>query len=255
MELQPAGMALLALGAAAGAAIQAATGFGFAILAAPVFLAVLDSTAAVPILIALHVVQSAVLVPRLWSGVPWRALGLLSLGAAAGCPLGLWLFHALDVRQLKLAAGIVILGVAALLALRRLRSSSPPPSGTGDERREATASTVVAGTAAGALTAILVMPGPPLMIHLLRHSMPHAAARALSLTFFAACYVAVFATHVTTGSFDRQSWATIAILLLPVLLGTALGLRLAPLLAARHFALVLNLLLVAAGLGALLSAL
>lgn len=248
-------MVLLALAVAAGAAIQAATGFGFAILAAPVFLAVLDSTAAVPILIALHVVQSAALMPRMWTGVPWRSLGRLSLGAAVGCPLGLWLFRALEVRQLKLAAGIVILAVASLLALRRLRPSGVQLLEPGAEQRETTSSMVATGAAAGALTAILVMPGPPLMVHLLRHPLPPDAARALSLTFFAACYVAVLAAHVTAGSLDRRSWSTVAALLLPVLIGTALGLRLAPWLAARHFALVLNLLLAAAGLGAILSAL
>lgn len=254
MELQPAGMALLALGAAVGAAIQAATGFGFAIVAAPVFLAVLESTAAVPILVALHVVQSAVLVPRVWTGVPWRAFRLLSLGAAGGCPLGLLLFRALEVRQLKLAAGIVILAVAGLLALRRLRSRGLQPTAAEDQRGQASASAIATGAAAGVLTAILVMPGPPLMIHLLRHPLPPAAARALSLTFFAACYVAVFAAHAAGGSVDRQSWTAIAALLAPMLIGTVLGLRLAPLLAGRHFALVLNILLAAAGVGALLSA-
>ena len=255
MDLQPAALALLAAGALAGAAIQAATGFGFAIVAAPVFLAVLESTAAVPILVALHVVQSAVLVPRVWAGVPWPAFGRLALGAGVGCPLGLWLFRALEVRQLKLATGVVILAVAALLALRRRRPSGGHADGRGAGRRAAAASTVATGAAAGALTAILVMPGPPLMIHLLRHPIPHEAARALSLTFFAACYVAVLVAHVAAGSLDRDALPVLSLLLVPVLIGTALGLHLAPMVAARHYALMLNLLLLTAGLGAIISAL
>ena len=252
MEPDAATLMMLALATAAGAAVQAATGFGFAILAAPVFLAVLGSTEAVPILIALHVGQSALIVPRVWAGVPWRHAAWLGLGAALGCPLGLLAFQSLDVRQLKLAAGLVILGVAGLVALRR--RTPPPPSGTAVTGSRPLA-TFLTGTLSGALTALLVMPGPPLMVHLLRHPLPYEVARALSLTFFAACYVALLTLHMTADSMSRSAWGVVAWLLAPMLVGTIWGLRLARHLATRHFARVLNALLLLAGLGAIASAL
>lgn len=256
MPLDIADWTMLATAVAAGAAVQAATGFGFAILAAPVFLAVLNSTSAVPILVALHVVQCVVLVPRVSAGVPWPQFRGLGLGALAGCPLGLVLFHALDVRVLKLAIGVIILFVAAMLAWRRLRPvAGSDATGTGPAAQGTGVALGITGALSGALTALLVMPGPPLMVHLLRHPLPPAPARSLSIAFFAACYAAVLAAHIATGALNRSGWEIILALLAPVLLGTFVGFRLAPWLAERHFAPVLNGLLLLAGLGAIWSAL
>lgn len=248
-------LVLLGIATMAGAAVQAATGFGFAILAAPVFLAVLDTTAAVPILVALHVVQSAMLVPRVWRRVPWALFRGLAVGAVAGGALGLVLFHALEVRHLKLAVGVTVLLVAALLAVRRFAAASPTTvasSETGPERARSVV--LVTGALSGLLTAVLVMPGPPLMVHLLRRPLPAIEARALSLTLFAACYVAVLAAHAATGSLDRAAWLTIGWLTGPVVAGTLAGLGLMRWLADKHFAFVLNILLVLAGVGAIASA-
>lgn len=255
MELQPLNLALLGLATALGATVQAATGFGFAILAAPVFLAVLDSTAAIPALVALHVVQCAFIVPRVWAKVPWRVFIHLAFGAALGCPLGLWLFSALDVRQLKLATGVVILIAAALLLLRRTRGILRPQADRDAASGRAPMATVVTGGLAGAMTAVLVMPGPPLMVHFLHRPLAQEAARALSITFFAACYVAVLAAHLMAGSMTRDTWAMLPWLVLPVLIGTVAGLSGARWLRDHHTAIVLYVLLVAAGLGALISAL
>ena len=255
MELHLPSMVLLALATAVGATVQAATGFGFAIVAAPVFLAVLNSAVAVPILLALHVVQCAFIVPRVWASVPWQAFTHLAFGAAVGCPLGLWLFGNLDVRQLKLAAGIVILAAAGLLIYRQASSArNDRIAHEGALQAEAPA-TAVTGAVAGALTALLVMPGPPLMVHFLRRPLAQEAARALSITFFAACYVSVLSAHVIAGNLSGAAWQTVAWLVAPVLIGTAAGLSGARWLSDRHFAIALHVLLLAAGVGAVLSAL
>ena len=249
--MDPSATALLALAAATlvGAAVQAITGFGFAILAAPVFLAVLNSTEAVPLLAALHIVQSAMLVPRLWSKVPAQLFRWLMLGAGIGCPLGLMLFSSLDVRGLKLAAGVTILVASALMYLRSRRRLAPRPQDGG------TLEPVAMGVMSGALTALLVMPGPPLMILLMRKPLPPETARALSLTFFAACYVAVTLMNLGLGTLTLASAPTAMQLVLPVIAGTIGGRKLAPLLPARHFMAALYMLLVLAGLGAIVSAL
>ncbi|MGD9804740.1 MAG: sulfite exporter TauE/SafE family protein [Hyphomicrobiaceae bacterium] len=256
MDLSFAALSTLALAVTIGSAVQAATGFGFAILAAPVFLAVLQSTATVPILVALHVVQCLILVPKIWSGIPWPEFNRLAIGALFGCPAGLLLFRMLDVRQLKLGVGLVILLVTALLAWRQFRSSRVTASLIKAEPRRGTAITrVVTGGFSGVLTAVLVMPGPPLMVNLLRDPLPAASARALSIGFFAACYVAVLAVHLASGELDAAAGSIVGWLALPVLLGTVGGLLGSRWLQDRHYAPIMTALLLAAGLGAILSAL
>jgi uncharacterized membrane protein YfcA len=256
MEPSAGDLTMLATAAAAGAALQAGTGFGFAILAAPVFLAVLQSTSAVPILVALHVVQCLIIVPRIWNAIPWPEFKRLAVGALLGCPVGLLLFRYLDVRQLKLSVGLVILGVTALMIGRRARAAvaiAVPH----DARSLQGASwhRTVTGALSGALTAVLVMPGPPLMVSLLRHPLPAASARALSIGFFAACYVAVLAVQGVTGEFDAAAGSIVAWLIAPVVLGTIAGLRGVRWLTDRYFAPLMTVLLFAAGIGAIVSAL
>jgi uncharacterized membrane protein YfcA len=253
-----AGFAVLTLGAAAGALVQAVTGFGFAILAAPVFLWVLGSTTAIPILVALHVVQSAMLVPGVLAHAPRDELARLGAGALVGAPLGFLALGALEVRQLKIAAGLAILAVAALMAWRRRKP--PVRLDTGEDTAHAalgaaSAASVATGAASGALTALLVMPGPPLMVHLMRRPILPETARALSLTFFGACYVGVLAMSLAAGQLAARDIMLVALLSAPVALATVAGRRLGPRLLGRHFVAVLNVLLVLAGLGALASAL
>jgi uncharacterized membrane protein YfcA len=254
MEPSATDLAMLAAAAAAGAALQAGTGFGFAILAAPVFLAVLQSTSAVPILVALHVVQCLIIVPRIWNAIPWPEFKRLAIGALLGCPIGLLLFRYLDVRQLKLGVGLVILGVTSLMIWRRARAAVAVPH---DARSLESASRqrVITGALSGALTAVLVMPGPPLMASLLRHPLPAASARALSIGFFAACYVAVLAVQGAAGDMDATAGWIVAWLIAPVVLGTIGGLLGVRWLTDRHFAPLMTVLLIAAGVGAIMSAL
>ncbi len=245
-------LAALIVATGLGAAAQAATGFGFAIIAAPVFLWVFDSTAAIPILVALHVVQSILLVPRVWHAAGRWHLSRLVMGAGIGCPLGLWLLTGADTRQLKLGVGVTILAVLGLLLWRHRRLAGS--SATDAASDISTASTMTAGCAAGALTALLVMPGPPLMVYFLRHPQAAAATRALTLTFFAICYVAVTAANVTLGLLDGRSIAVLAILAAPVALGTLAGWSLARRIDDRHMRNIMLALLALSGIGALASA-
>ncbi len=245
------GLAALAAATLAGALVQATTGFGFAIVAAPVFLAVMNSKAAIPVLVALHIVQSALLAPRLWTAVSRWHLKRLAAGAAVGCPLGLLLLQRLDVRGLKLVLGGLIL-VALVLFVVRGRMQ---PAGVGQPQHRRGPLTALTGLASGVLTSILVMPGPPLMAYLAGERWPRDASRALSLTFFAGCYVLVFLLALAAGAVDAAGWRAIAVLAPASLLGTLAGLRLAPRISEAHFRQAILGLMLLSGLGAILSAL
>jgi uncharacterized membrane protein YfcA len=207
----------------------------------------------------LHVIQSAMLVPALWRDAPRTALYRLLLGAALGCPLGFALFLFADVRLLKLLVGVLILSVTAVIVGRErgLLDALPGPTHPGpateiDARAWPTTTT---GAVSGTMTALLVMPGPPLMIWLMGSALGKVEARALSLTFFAICYGAVSLLGIAAGQVDRTTWLLALMLAPAVVLGTMAGTRMNRLISESRFRQVVLALLLLSGLGAMASAL
>lgn len=245
-------LAVLVAAAFFGALVQAATGFGFAIVAAPLFLWATASTAAIPLLVALHVVQSLLLVPQVWHKASGWYLRRLVAGAIVGTPAGLWLYRAADVRSLKLAIGVTILVVVGLLIRREAR---PPAAARHVAAAHGTLPTVLTGIAAGAMTALLVMPGPPLMVYFMGENRAGDEVRALSLSFFALCYAAVSLAHLALQGYALRDLQAIAVLTPVVVLGTMAGSALAGGFSEAAFRLAILLLLVTTGVGAVASAL
>lgn len=245
---------VLAAATAAGAAIQAATGFGFAILAAPFFLVVLNSGHAIAVLVLLHLVQTAMMVPGLVREASSRLLALLTIGGLVGCPIGIAVFRHLDVAALKVTIGVAILVAAALLILREAGTLARAVPVHRQGRQELWPG-LLTGAVSGLLTSILVMPGPPLMLLMAHERMPKAATRALSLTFFGLCYVFVSGLHAVSGTVDRGVlWLALA--LSPATwIGTRIGVRLATHLTEARFQAAILTLLVLSGIGALASGL
>jgi uncharacterized membrane protein YfcA len=205
-----------------GAFVQSATGFGFALVAAPIFLIAMDSVKAIIVLVALHVVQSAMLVPRLWRHAPSQLLLPMMAGSLAGMPIGLAILSHLDLQTLKLAVGLVLLLSTALLAAREVGWLSAFGARSAiSEARITTAGSV--GFLSGLLTALLVMPGPPLIVYSASLDIEKIKSRALSLTLFGFCYVATTVFHAVTGNLTQDAWQWLAILVPAVIVGTYLG--------------------------------
>ena len=252
--------AMLALGAAGGAVVPAATGFGFAIVAAPVFLAVLNSHAALQILVVIHLVQSVMMLREVWPHVPVRLLRALIIGAAVGSPIGLAAFVSLDVRSLKLAVGCLILLFTALLVAREAGLLGRPlPAGKAgvvpDTAGTPRPRTYIAGGVSGAMTSLLVMPGPPLMLYFADAPLPHLRARALAVVFFAFCYLFVTALNTFVTGMGEGVWPLALGLALPVYLGTLAGQQIARRVTQGAFRAAVFALLVLSGIGAIVSAL
>lgn len=221
---EPVILLVLMAAAFAGAFVQAAVGFGFALIAAPIFLTAMESGSAMQVLVAIHVVQSAMLVPGLCRSAPAKLLHPMLLGSLAGFPLGLAVFVALDLDTLKLAVGIVMLVFTALLVARDRSCLSQMFASSGPPNR---AAAVGVGASAGVLTSVLVMPGPPLILYVAARRIGKEESRALSLTFFAFCYVAVTLLHATWTGMSFETWVLAAALSPVVMIGTLLGHRLA----------------------------
>lgn len=153
---------LLAAGAgvAVGAALQSATGFGFAVLAAPLMFAALEPREAIGLLLLLGMIHGTLTLategrrPRQLTATCVTLLAW-SLPAAL---VGVAVLRSLDAVTLQVA---VTLGVLATLAARRF--SSTPHVRTREPRWAAP----LAGFSAGALVTSTNTSGPPLLLYLL----------------------------------------------------------------------------------------
>ena len=233
--------------------MQATFGFGFAILAAPLFLVVMDSTGAIPVLAILNLAVSAVVAARIWRAAPAKLFGLLCAASLAGFPIGLALFRGADVSDLKVAAGTVIM-MFALLLLARERGASFPRKSDANTDRPSVAMALCAGALSGIMGAALAMPGPVAMLYLSAARLSKDQSRALALAFFTFVYGAVCLLHAWDGGLSAARMALAAKLLLAVFAGAVAGHWLARHVSeARYRQLVLVILFVA-GLYAVLSA-
>jgi uncharacterized protein len=163
----------LAATTAGAALLYTLTGFGFAVLAAPLFLLFVDPPRAIQLVIIISTVLSFVALPGLWRAIAPGLLLRLGLGSLAGLPLGLVAFRYADPVVVRSLVGATILAFAALLGWRRRRGAGefPGPFGMKPGIEIAT------GLVAGAATALVGMAGPPVLIYLLLAGAPPRTVR------------------------------------------------------------------------------
>lgn len=152
-------LAATAVAVMAGAAIQSATGFGFALLAAPLAFAALDSHEAIGLLLLLGI-EIGVLTLATEGRRPQpmvRRCAVVLAWAIPAAVAGVAVLRALDAVTLQIAVSI---GVAATLIVRRRAPAAP-------REREPRWAPPVTGLSAGALVTTTNTSGPPLLLYLL----------------------------------------------------------------------------------------
>jgi uncharacterized membrane protein YfcA len=232
----------------AAALLQAAGGFGFAVLATPLFLLFVEPARAIQLVIIVTAALSIVVLPGLHRAVAPRLLLRLTLGSLAGLPLGLIAFRYADPRLVRAVVGAVIVAFAALLALSRHRLRRQPPFGARPVLD------LAAGAVSGAATALIGMSGPPVLMYLLLVGTPPRTARATLLSFFALAYGATLVSHAATIGIPAATWLGAGVLIPFALLGGFAGRSLGDRLGAEAFTALAIGLLGAAGLYTLAAA-
>jgi uncharacterized protein len=147
-------MVLAATAAFAGAFVQSASGFGFALLLSPALFAAVDPVEAVGALLALGLALN-LLVLLEGGRVDARALVPVLVAALPGLALGVLLLSELSKSALQVAVGIAVIGAAGWqLARRRAgRERHAPPAW-------------LAGVTSGVLTTSISVSGPPIVLWL-----------------------------------------------------------------------------------------
>jgi uncharacterized protein len=225
-------MVLAALAALVGAAVQSATGFGFALVLSPALFAVMEPTEAVTALLLLGVVLN-LLVLLEGHDVRWSLVPPLILPAVPGLVLGALLLSALSREPLQIGVGVAVIA-AALWQLRHRGLARGVPA-------------AVAGLTSGVLTTSISISGPPLVLWLEAQELRPAEFRATLAALFLALNVLGGAVLLAIEGSGAVDLGELAPLLGLVLVGYALGAFAFRRLDQRRFATVVIALVICTG--------
>jgi len=209
---------LAAVATLVAAAIQSTTGLGFAMIAAPALLAVLEPREAITLLLLLSLLVSLLLLfgERRPLAIRRRDLTAVLAAALPGLALGVLVLEAVTKEQLQVLTGVVVIVVAAI------QLGKPEPeaaSGSGDDLAVHPATTAGVGLLVGTLTTSTTVNGPPLALWLFARGASPAEVRDTLAAAFLALNALGLAAVALTGEGLSADGGYLA-LLVPV---TALG--------------------------------
>ncbi|SDO03177.1 sulfite exporter TauE/SafE family protein [Geodermatophilus sp. DSM 45219] len=223
-------MLLASLAVLVGATVQAAAGFGLALIAGPALVAVLAPTEAVTTLMVLATTTTLLLLlVRRGSrpAVRWTDVRVVTLAAVPGIVAGVLVLAVVSKTALQLAVGVGVLAAVALQVLRR-----PVPGRTGPSRW----ATLVVGLVAGLLTTTTSTNGPPLVLWLERRQVAPAEMRDTLAALFLALNLIGAAVLTASGRAGQALRPEVVlVLLVAAVVGHVAGRRLFHLLDVRLF--------------------
>jgi uncharacterized protein len=203
-----------AAGVVAGATLQAATGFGFSLLAAPLVFAAVHRHPAQAVglltLLGTEVNLLTIATERRRPRPLARDAVVLCAWALPGALAGVALLRALPPVAIQVA---VTLGVVGTLVARRLG------------RRHLHVPAWTAGLTSGALTTSTSISGPPLLLHLLGRDLPPARVRDTMTVCFLGLAAITVAALAATGTHATPDVGAVAALVPAVAVAHLVGRR------------------------------
>ena len=203
------------------ATVQSATGFGFGLIAVSAFLIVLNSVAAIQLVMIITLVMSCVHWPKLRGIAPGYLLKWLSIGCLLGFPLGILVYKQLDLDTIKLLVAILIILISAQNAWYLLRKAKTPSPR--DQLPHKPSTVMGVGIASGLMASSMAMPGPAVMLYLSRSALSKDEIRATILTFFLFSYGGALLLQATLIGIESQTWLTAAALTPSAIAGMITG--------------------------------
>ena len=236
---------VVAVAVLVGAALQSASGFGFALVTAPVLFAVFAPGEALTLLVVLATLLSVLVLvtERRDVDIDWGEALPLAAWGVPGLALGIVILRAVDKPVLQVAVGLAVIAAAAL----ELRGG---PATGGPPRRWPRPPV---GLAAGTLATTVGVNGPPMMMYLLRTGADQHRVRDTMSAAFLLYTPLVVAALVAGGllGLGEVGGAELAVLLAMVVAGRPLGRALFLRLDAGAFRRAALILALAAGVGSL----
>ena len=221
--------------------LQTVTGFGFGLLCVPIFLWVVDSIAAIQLVIIVTLVMSIAIWPSVKGQMVPKLLTAFGIGCVIGSPIGITIFSQLNLNWIKVLAAIVILVVTLWNAyiyfmplILKHDLFKHPHEGTRPVQ-------IGVGVASGILGSTLAMPAPLVMLYLSGTCYQKNAIRSTILVFFILAYGLALVCQMATVGVTGQTWKMAATLCPAALAGVFIGHKLAPFLSIFYFRLIVFL--------------
>jgi uncharacterized membrane protein YfcA len=211
-------------------------GFGTAILLSPVYSTLWGPQAGVPIMLAMELVVSALLLPGAFREADRRTILPMGIAACIATPSGAVVLLLADGEVLRRAIGLLVL-VFGLLMMSGWRYHGTRPK----------ALNVAIGLVSGLLKGSTGMSGPPVILYLLAGPEAAARHRANLILFFGLIAIASIVAPLLAGLYDGVVLVRTAILLPVLSLCVPIGARLFHVVPVRWYKRFALVFLVAAG--------
>ena len=201
--------------------VQSATGFGFALIAVPFFLIVLNSSDAIQVVIIITLITSTVHWVLIRKETPLNLLRWLFVGCILGFPLGVLIYMRLELDTLKMLIAVLIILISIHNGWQMLRNhlAAHSPGSRGIKPAALTA----VGLTSGMLASSMAMPGPPLMLYLSTTALDKNQIRAAMFAFFTFSYAGALIMQLIFVGVGRQSWEMSGILTPVAIIGLIVG--------------------------------
>lgn len=225
----------------AGSLLQRAVGFGVALLGVPLLAFVIATKSAVIVIFLIGSLTSLWVAVRLWSWIDWSMSRRLGAGAIAGAPVGVVVLAVVPAETLRLVLGLTTCAAALwiLLSSRNVDTRPVVPGKT---------STFAIGLVSGVVNTSLATNGPPLVYQLRRCGFRDNRFRATISAVFVVSNLVGLPLLATAGLISGADVALATTMLIPCLVGIAIGGWVGSRMNPAHFVLSVDLLLLATGI-------
>lgn len=187
------------------ATVKVTLGVGFALVATPLLLLVMDADEVVAFIAPLIFLQDLIILRQTWKLVPWRSAIILGISAIIVAPFAALLQTELDPDTLQIAISVIIMSAGITLL-----------SGVKFSIKNETGALVVAGGVSGALFPLAGISGPPVALFLVNQRWEMHTMRAVLAAFLVVLEAVTIVTFAFKGVVDGDSLALDA-MMLPVL--------------------------------------
>ena len=220
-------MILPALMAFLAAFIRAISGFGFALVLAPLLTLITGAQSVVVIVVILSTISNIMVLFHITRDIDLRNVTFLGLGGIFGVPLGAYLLSTLDPSAIKLAIAVLVIPFSVLLLL-----------GHSHRFKRNSLGCTIAGFMGGVLGASTSISGPPVVLFLVNQGLIKERFVGTLAAYFLVINVLSISAFQSLGIITIDDLIKIATSLPTLYLGTYIGVKLLPKINATLFRII-----------------